>query len=145
MRRIIQLIFAIIVIFIMLSALNGCKTVEQSISNYQRTVDTMYINKIQRDSIWIKDSIFIKEKGDTVWVKEWHTKFKDRVIKDTVYQSKTDTVFKEITNTVTKKETPKWIIWVLVITGAISAIAITKFIINIKTGGGLNFIKKFIN
>lgn len=31
-------------------------------------VDTTYINKLQRDSIYMLDSVYVKEKGDTVLI-----------------------------------------------------------------------------
>lgn len=46
----------------------------------------------QRDSIYQHDSVFIRERADTVLVERWHTKWRDRVIHDTLYMSKADTI-----------------------------------------------------
>lgn len=46
----------------------------------------------QRDSIYQHDSVFIKEKADTVLIERWHTRWRDRVSHDTLYMSKTDTI-----------------------------------------------------
>lgn len=54
--------------------------------------DTTYIAKIQKDSIWMHDSICIKERGNSVFVDRWHTKYVDRLRIDTLYQSKTDSI-----------------------------------------------------
>lgn len=46
----------------------------------------------QRDSIYQHDSVYIKEKADTVLIERWHTRWRDRVSHDTLYMSKTDTI-----------------------------------------------------
>ena len=51
-------------------------------------------NNIQRDSIYLHDSIFVRIRADTVYLEKWHTRWRDR---ETV---KTDT----ITLTETKTE-----------------------------------------
>ena len=45
-----------------------------------------------RDSIYQHDSVYIKEKADTVLIERWHTRWRDRVSHDTLYMSKTDTI-----------------------------------------------------
>jgi hypothetical protein len=52
-------------------------------------------NNIQRDSIYLHDSIFVHIRADTVYLEKWHTRYKDRLV------TKTDTV----TLTETKTET----------------------------------------
>jgi hypothetical protein len=54
--------------------------------------DTTYINKVQRDSIYLHDSTFVKAAGDTVWIERWHTKWQNHVEHDTVYKARTDSV-----------------------------------------------------
>ena len=46
----------------------------------------------QRDSIYQHDSVYIKEKADTLLIERWHTRWRDRVTHDTLYMSKTDTI-----------------------------------------------------
>ena len=54
--------------------------------------DTTIVTKHQRDSIWLHDSTYIKEKGDTVRIEKWHTKYIEKQVHDTLYQSKVDSV-----------------------------------------------------
>lgn len=54
--------------------------------------DTTYINKVQRDSIYLHDSTFVKVAGDTVWIERWHTKWQNHLEHDTVYKARTDSV-----------------------------------------------------
>lgn len=45
-----------------------------------------------RDSVYQHDSVYIKEKADTLLIERWHTRWRDRVSHDTLYMSKTDTI-----------------------------------------------------
>lgn len=46
------------------------------------------------DSIHITDSIYIKEKGDTILIERWRTQYRDRLVTDTatVFVSVTDSI-----------------------------------------------------
>ena len=46
------------------------------------------------DSVFIHDSIFIHEGGDTVVRERWRTCFRDRIVHDTVREHTTDTIIK---------------------------------------------------
>lgn len=54
--------------------------------------DTTYINKVQRDSIYQLDSIYILDRGDTLLITKTKYLYKDRVVHDTVYRFKTDSI-----------------------------------------------------
>lgn len=55
-------------------------------------IDTTYITKWQRDSVWLHDSTIVREKGDTVLVEKWHTKYKEKQVHDTIYKSRVDSI-----------------------------------------------------
>lgn len=79
---------------ILLSALmmlTSCKHTEYVTVEKVRT-DTTYISKLQRDSVWLHDSIHVAEKGDTVKIEKWHTKYIEKQIHDTLYKAKVDSV-----------------------------------------------------
>ena len=84
---------ASIVTFVIVSVLllTSCTTTKVVEVEKVRT-DTTYITKWQRDSVWLHDSIRVREKGDSVWVERWHTKFVEREVHDTLYQAKTDSI-----------------------------------------------------
>jgi hypothetical protein len=67
----------------------------QSMQTVAETNANHVSNNIQRDSIYLHDSIFVHIRADTVYLEKWHTRWRDR---ETV---KTDTV----TLTETKTET----------------------------------------
>ena len=74
-----------------LAMLSSCTTTKVVTVEKVKT-DTTYITKHQRDSVWLHDSIQVTEKGDTVRIEKWHTKYIEREVHDTLYQSKTDSI-----------------------------------------------------
>lgn len=84
MKRLL-LIAAVVVV------LTACTTTKVVEVERVRT-DTTYITKWQHDSIWLHDSIRIAEKGDSVIIESWHTKYVEKLRYDTIYQSKTDSI-----------------------------------------------------
>ena len=69
----------------------GCKSVEY-VPVIEHHTDTLIQTKVQHDSIYINDSTVITEKGDTVKIEKWHTKYVEREVHDTTYISKTDSI-----------------------------------------------------
>ena len=90
-------IYAVSFILILLfcALLSGCTTTKYITVPVSHT-DTLIITKQQRDSIYLKDSTHVSEqqRGDTIILKitKFLTKYHDREVHDTLYQSKTDTV-----------------------------------------------------
>lgn len=79
-------------ICLFLSALfSGCRSIQYVPVETVRT-DTLYQKVVQRDSIHIHDSVTIREKGDTVMIEHWRTQWRDRLLRDTIYRSRTDSV-----------------------------------------------------
>ena len=72
-------------------AMVGCKSIEY-VPVVEHKTDTTYITKNHRDSIYVHDSTYIHERGDTVWVERWHTRWRDRLLLDTIYEAVHDTV-----------------------------------------------------
>ena len=54
--------------------------------------DSVYVNKVQRDSIRLQDSIFVFVKGDTVRIEKYKYLYRDRVVVDTVRLVERDSV-----------------------------------------------------
>ena len=86
-------ILLVIIAIVLCWALSSCKTTEYVPVETVRT-DTVYIAHIVTDSVYQHDSIYIHEKGDTVWYERWHTQYRDRLRIDTVYQARVDTIAK---------------------------------------------------
>jgi hypothetical protein len=58
----------------------------------QQHTDTLIITKHQRDSIFLKDSTHVSEKGDTVRIEHWYTQFVKKEVHDTTYIATHDTI-----------------------------------------------------
>ena len=73
-----------------------CKTREVVVTVPEYHTDTLYQSKVERDSIWMKDSVVIKTGGDTIMVDRWHVSYKEKVLVDTVYEHTVDTLTKVV-------------------------------------------------
>ena len=81
-------IFWIVALLMLMSCAATRKaSTEEVTDNYRSTerLDSIFINSIQRDSIYLHDSIYVREKGDTVYkyVEKLRYKYVKRV--DTLY------------------------------------------------------------
>lgn len=89
--------------------------------------DSVYVNKVQRDSIRLQDSIFVFVKGDTVRIEKYKYLYRDRVVVDTVYKVQCDTI--RVPYPVEKPLT-RWQQWKLDLGGfAMAAIAIAVLVV----------------
>ena len=82
--------FLILAVALML-AFSGCTT-KRYIPVEHHTTDTLRITQHHRDSIYLHDSIRVSEKGDTIRIERWRTRYIERTNHDTIYQSKHDTI-----------------------------------------------------
>ena len=71
--------------------LSGCTTTKY-VPVIEHTTDTLVQRVVERDSIHVHDSIRVSEKGDTVTIERWHTKYIERTTHDTIYQATHDTL-----------------------------------------------------
>ena len=90
----LQMASYLVMIFIglLLCALLGSCATTKYITVPEYHTDTLMINKTLHDSIFVHDSVSVFQKGDTVRIEKWHTKYVEKQVHDTTYISKTDTV-----------------------------------------------------
>ena len=69
----------------------GCKSVQYVPVETVRT-DTCYVNKIHTDSVYVRDSVVVERGGDTIKVTAWRWRERYVVQRDTIYQSRTDSI-----------------------------------------------------
>ena len=79
-----------VVVFVIVLMLTSCSP--KVIYMPEVHTDSVYITKHQKDSVWLHDSILVTEKGDTIRVEKWHTKYIERQVHDTCFVTKTDSV-----------------------------------------------------
>ena len=54
------------------------------------SIRTEYRNLTTTDTVFLRDSIFVKEKGDTLIVEKYRYLFRDKIVRDSIF--KTDTI-----------------------------------------------------
>jgi hypothetical protein len=57
-------------------------------------VDSVYVAKAQRDSIFVRDSVYVAVKADTVFFSRVQYRYRDRILRDTVCVLSIDTISK---------------------------------------------------
>lgn len=55
--------------------------------------DTTYISKVQVDSVFRRDSVFVKEKNDTIYIYKEKVRDRYKFLRDTIYRYKVDSVY----------------------------------------------------
>ena len=51
-----------------------------------------YKDRLIRDTTYILDSVYIREKADTVFITRWRERYTERLQRDTIYSQRTDTI-----------------------------------------------------
>ena len=88
-------------------ALCSCSTTKYvAVPEYH--TDTLRLTRNVRDSIYVHDSTYVREAGDTILIEKWHTRWRDRWCTDTIYQSKIDSIPYPVEVT---KEVPAELTW----------------------------------
>ena len=87
MRKILFLLF-------MTLLLGSCKVKEKivEVPISQIKTEIKYIDKVKYDSIYLKDSVYIIQKGDTIYNTKVAYRYKYKYLKDTITINKTDTI-----------------------------------------------------
>ena len=95
--------------------------------------DTLIQTKVEKDSVVHRDSVYVHEwqKGDTVYMEKvkWMERWRDRLLTDTLYISKTDTV---AVKDVVVKEVKKpmgWFAETFMIIGIVASLSLIVFIV----------------
>lgn len=91
MNRAIWVLIVCAIVLAVATVFGGCTTTKYIEVERIRN-DTTYITKWQKDSVWLHDSILIKDRGDTVLIEKWHTKYIEKQVHDTISVAKTDSV-----------------------------------------------------
>lgn len=89
MRKILFLLFITLL-------LGSCKVKEKivEVPIPQIKTEIKYIDKIKYDSIYLKDSVYIIQKGDTIYNNKVAYRYKYKYLKDTITINKADTIIK---------------------------------------------------
>ena len=87
-----------ILAFICMLTLASCslsrKTIKQEEKRDSASVRTEFVWQVKQihDSIYLRDSVFVEKKGDTIYLNKWRTQYRERLIHDTIIVETTDTL-----------------------------------------------------
>ena len=70
--------FVMFIVMIAIILLNSCSPKVIYVPEYHTEVVTRTDSVVKIDSVHVKDSVIIKQAGDTIEIDRWHTEFKDR-------------------------------------------------------------------
>ena len=89
MRKILFLLF-------MTLLLGSCKVKDKivEVPIPQIKTEIKYIDKVKYDSIYLKDSVYIIQKGDTIYNNKVAYRYKYKYLKDTIIVNEIDTIIK---------------------------------------------------
>ena len=90
-RMILKMLFFLLFLTIVIS----CKTTTKVVEIPVETIKTEYIEQVKYDSIYHKDSIYIMQKGDTIYNNKVQYLYKYKYLRDTI--NITDTIPKIVT------------------------------------------------
>ena len=87
-------LIAFILFLLLLLLLSSCKTTSTSaiVPVHSATHDTILLSKMKYDSVYIDRFQRIERKADTVFCDRTKTEFRYRLLSDTVYKTRTDTI-----------------------------------------------------
>lgn len=88
-----KLLFLFFLVLLLL-LLSSCKTTSTSaiVPVHSATHDTIFLRKLKYDSVYIDRWQRIERKADTVFYDRVKTEFRYRLLRDTVYKTRTDTI-----------------------------------------------------
>ncbi len=89
MKDRIGIIIFFVTLMLVMSAVCSCSTPRVG----ERIVrDSIYIDRLKRDSIYQRDSIYIIVKGDTVFKYQYKYSYRDKLVRDTVAVVRRDSI-----------------------------------------------------
>lgn len=84
-----------VIVLLLCIFLGSCTTI-RTVTVERITHDTLNVTQHQRDSIYLHDSIYVRErtKGDTVFldVIRWRTEYRDRWLHDSIFATRVDSI-----------------------------------------------------
>lgn len=129
-----KLLFLLFLVLLLL-LLSSCKTTSTSaiVPVHSATHDTILLSKVKYDSVYIDRFQRIERKADTVFCDRVKTEFRCRLLRDTVYKTRTDTipVVKQVPEVKKERYTPPFTKFLaclgIIALGAISIFILFKF------------------
>jgi hypothetical protein len=81
----------VLLLALLLAMMCSCKTTQYVPVETVRT-ETERVVDVQRDSIYVLDSVFVREAHDTIYITKWRTEYKEALKIDTFNVERIDTL-----------------------------------------------------
>ena len=91
-NRILDWIGRIAMVAAMLLIWSMCSCSTQYVPVESVRYDSVFFEKIRKDSIFVQDSVFIRQKGDTVFKDKFHVVYKYVLLRDTMLTVRRDSI-----------------------------------------------------
>ena len=103
----------LVFVFVLVFVLTGCATTRQVQVVERVQKDTLYLNHIQYDSIYVFQDHLTDRSRDTIYIRDVQYEYKYKLLRDTVYRTQIDTipVIREVEVVKTERYVPgiyKW-------------------------------------
>lgn len=59
------------------------KTIYVPVETIQKEKE--FIDRWSRDSIYLRDSVYVERKGDTLWLEKYKTYYKEKIVRDSIF------------------------------------------------------------
>ena len=89
--RSVAILITVIIGMAICALFSSCTTTKY-VPVIEHKTDTLIQTNLQRDSIYVHDSIMVSQQGDTVRIEKWHTKYVEKQVHDTLYQAVHDSI-----------------------------------------------------
>jgi len=92
---------------LLLMLLIGCSTQRQVVTQLveHSKVDTVYLSNVQYDSIYIYQDKLVDRSKDTLYIKDKSIEFRYKLLRDTIYKTRIDSIPYQVTVTEVKEIT----------------------------------------
>lgn len=107
--------FSFLIVIVIVIVLTGCATTRQIQVVERVSRDTLYLNHIQYDSIYVDNWQLTDRTKDTIYLEKSHIEYRYKLLRDTVYRTQIDTipVIREVEVVKTEKYVPSIYKWSL--------------------------------
>lgn len=87
-----KFILLLIMLAVAFTLLQGCATRQAVQVAEHQTRDTIYLNRLAYDSVFVSHDRLLDRSKDTVFVHDRLVEYRYRLLRDTIYKSRTDSV-----------------------------------------------------
>ena len=93
-RKLLGMMVSFVVAVLICAVLHVCMGCTRRVYVPVETVkhDSVVTAKLVADTMMVRDSVYVREKGDTVWCYRWKTEYKSRWLTDTVIVERVDSL-----------------------------------------------------